>query len=246
MPPPSTLRVRCARAINSRLPHKSDPTGHPSPFDRQNDTVSASLAISFGVVSSASAALKIRAPSRCSGIFSPMRRRGNFRHVRQLDRRAAASVVRVLDHDQRRLREMIVGRRAQLAREFAGVEFAVVGVGNRAEHDASQSRRAAGFVQIGVRLRADDRLGPARAVRQHRGQVAHRAARHQQRGLLAHHRRRHRLEPVDAGVLAVNVVTQLGARDRLAHLRRRQGYGVAAQIDQDARPIARGLLPRRK
>src|SRR5208282_1198495 len=48
-----------------------------------------------------------------------------------------------------------------------------------------------------------------------------------------------------ARVFAVNVVTQLGARDRLAHLGRRQRNRVAAQIDQDAMPVARALLPRR-
>ena len=206
--------------------------------------MSALLAISLGVVSSASAALKMRAPSRCSGILLPlMRRRGHFRHVRKLDRRAAASVVRVLDHHQRRLRKVIVVRRAELGRKFVEIEFAVVGVGDRGEHDASQRRRAAGLVEIGVRLRSDDRLGAARAMRQHRGQVAHRAARHEQRGLLAHHRRGHLLEPIDGRVFAVNVVTEFGARDRLAHLGRRQRHRVAAQIDQSDTRRARPTAP---
>jgi hypothetical protein len=31
MPPPAILRMRCARAMKSRLPHSAEPTGAPSP-----------------------------------------------------------------------------------------------------------------------------------------------------------------------------------------------------------------------
>ncbi len=67
IPPPSTLRIRRARRDEFALPQSSEPTGQASPFERQNETVSANDAIFDAVVSSASAALKIRAPSRCTG-----------------------------------------------------------------------------------------------------------------------------------------------------------------------------------
>ena len=40
MPPPSILRTRRARAMKSREPHTSEPTGAPRPLDRQNVTES--------------------------------------------------------------------------------------------------------------------------------------------------------------------------------------------------------------
>ena len=46
-----------------------DPTGAPKPFDKQNITESAGRARSAMVSPSAAAALKIRAPSRCTGKF---------------------------------------------------------------------------------------------------------------------------------------------------------------------------------
>src|ERR1035437_3195927 len=67
MPPPSALRYMRERSINSALPTSSDPTGAPSPLERQNMTVSA-LAVSCATgMPRATEALKTRAPSRCTG-----------------------------------------------------------------------------------------------------------------------------------------------------------------------------------
>ena len=234
--------AHAARPFHERARRRraSCPTGQASPLERQNETVSACAAIRLALVSSASAALKMRAPSRWTREAVAMRQFGDRGHVRKPDRLAAAAVVRVFHRDQRGRREMRIGRRLELAFELVEREFAVVGIADRSEHHAAQRGRATRLVKIGVGARAEHRLGAARAMHQHRDQIAHRAAGDQQRGFLAHRVRRHRLEPIDGGVLAVNVVAQLGARDRLAHLGRRQGDGVAAQIDHVSRPPTRG------
>ena len=75
MPPPSALRNTRALAIRSAKPTSIDPTGAPRPFDRQNITVSNPRVSVFTSTPSATAALKMRAPSRCSGnlwAFAPL------------------------------------------------------------------------------------------------------------------------------------------------------------------------------
>ena len=67
-PPPAILRIRRARATNSRLPVTTDPTGAESPLERQNVTESATDASSDGGTPSATEALKIRAPSMCTAM----------------------------------------------------------------------------------------------------------------------------------------------------------------------------------
>ncbi len=52
--------------MKASLPHSSDPTGAPNPFDRQMVKVSQYCTISFSGRFSATAALKMRAPSICS------------------------------------------------------------------------------------------------------------------------------------------------------------------------------------
>src|SRR5262249_59035101 len=59
----------------------------------------------------------------------------------------------------------------------------------------------------------------------------HRARGHEERRLLAEQPGRGLLEPVDARVLAVDVVADRGAGHHLAHRRRGTRHGVAAQID---------------
>src|SRR5713226_10565588 len=79
--------------------------------------------------------------------------------------------------------------------------------------------------------RANQCLASTRAMPQERDEVRHRAARNHDGRLLAGNPRGHLLEPVNAGILAVNVVAEFGARYRFAHLVAGQGYGVAAKID---------------
>ena len=71
IPPPTILRTRRARAMKSREPHTTEPTGAPSPFDTQNVTESTWRAKSLADRRSATAALKSRAPSRWTGTPAP-------------------------------------------------------------------------------------------------------------------------------------------------------------------------------
>ena len=72
MPPPAILRMRWARAINSREPHSADPTGAPRPLLKQTETLSKHCAMRRAsarasvprCAACATAALKSRAPSR--------------------------------------------------------------------------------------------------------------------------------------------------------------------------------------
>ena len=75
--PPRSFRWRRTRATISVPPVTIDPTGAASPLLRQNCTVSACRAISAGAMPSAAAALKIRAPSICTG--TPVRSRSAVR-----------------------------------------------------------------------------------------------------------------------------------------------------------------------
>src|SRR6266850_1359484 len=67
MPPPSILRQRRARSMNSAEPQITEPTGADSPFDTQNVTESTGRAKSAAGRFRATAALNSRAPSRCTG-----------------------------------------------------------------------------------------------------------------------------------------------------------------------------------
>src|SRR5437868_10343773 len=64
MPPPSRFRQRRAWSTSSSEPQKMLPTGQARPLDRQKVTVSAAAAIFAALTPKATAALKIRAPSR--------------------------------------------------------------------------------------------------------------------------------------------------------------------------------------
>mmetsp|Transcript_19423 Transcript_19423/g.58686 ORF Transcript_19423/g.58686 Transcript_19423/m.58686 type:complete len:272 (+) Transcript_19423:317-1132(+) len=66
-PPPSILRRRCARLTNAAGPTMTLPTGAPNPLDRQKVAdVTRSMTSLMGTPRAA-AALKARAPSRCTG-----------------------------------------------------------------------------------------------------------------------------------------------------------------------------------
>ena len=225
--------------MKSLLPHNTEPTGHREALGQAKgnrigircDLFRGSLQRDRRVEDAR--AIQMHRERAAIGDLA------HFRQMRKLHRRAATSVVGVLDHHQRRHREVIIGSE-NFALEFIEVELAIVTIGDRREHDAAQRRCAAGFIAIGMRLVADDRLGAARAMREHRDQVAHGAAGDEQPRLLAHQRGGGLLEAVDGGVFAVDVVAELRARDRLAHLGRRQGYRVTAKINQTTQcPLAR-------
>ena len=106
--------------------------------------------------------------------------------------------------------------------------------------DRAQHRGTAAFVFVGVGVHADEVFVAALAVRHQRQQVGLGAAGHEQAGLEAEIVGQTPLQRVDGRILAVDVVADLGARDRLAHRRRGAGDGVAAQVDPVHRCKARG------
>ena len=67
MPPPTSVRQRRARATNAALPQITEPTGAPSPLETQKVTESTGRVKSAAGRPRATAALKRRAPSRCTG-----------------------------------------------------------------------------------------------------------------------------------------------------------------------------------
>ena len=65
--PPNRMLRRRASRINSAGPQINDPIGAPRPFETQNIIVSTWRVHAETSTPAAAAALKIRAPSRCSG-----------------------------------------------------------------------------------------------------------------------------------------------------------------------------------
>ena len=66
MPPPSILRIRRARRMNARPPHRTEPTGaHSALGQAEGDRIGRRGAAAAAGTPSATAALKMRAPSRC-------------------------------------------------------------------------------------------------------------------------------------------------------------------------------------
>ena len=65
--PPNRIFSRRASRMCSSVPHSSDPIGAPRPFETQNIIVSTSRVYSDTSTPAATAALKIRAPSRWIG-----------------------------------------------------------------------------------------------------------------------------------------------------------------------------------
>ena len=78
---------------------------------------------------------------------------------------------------------------------------------------------------------ADDGLVAALAVDEQRDEVRHRAGGDEERRLLVETLRRLRLQGLDRGVVAEDVVAELGVEDRFAHRRAWVGDGVAAEVD---------------
>ena len=108
-------------------------------------------------------------------------------------------------------------------------------VGDRVGEDSSQGGHPARFVEKNVGAVAQDHLFAARTVGQHTGDISHRAAYDQKGRLLSQPLGGHRLEAVDRGVLAEDVIAQRGVMHGLPHGLGGKGYGIAAQIDESHR-----------
>ena len=83
---------------------------------------------------------------------------------------------------------------------------------------------------------AEDHLVAAFGLREHAAEVSEHPARDVHAAFLADDLGGALLESVDGRVLAVLVVADLGVGHRLAHRRRRQGEGVAAELDDPHNP----------
>ena len=180
----------------------------------------------------ATAALKMRAPSRCTGRPLLGGQRGDVPRVLGRDDRAAHAVVGVLEADDAGRRQVRVagggphgvGERVERERPIGRGRHGMV-------DEAAKDRGAAGLVVVDVRLVADDHLAPARAMRQQAGEVAHRPARHEDRRVLAHALRGAAFELVDRRVVPEHVVADVGRRHRRAHGGRGAGNGIRAEVD---------------
>jgi hypothetical protein len=146
------------------------------------------------------------------------------------EHRAAGEVVGVLHRDR--------GGADEERAHVGGVHLA-----DRVEVDLAVRVRPgpagdAGQGAVGTELGADD-VRPRLAQdllartdqRRDREHVRHGAGRREQRGLVAEHRGHALLQLDDRGVLAVDVVTDLGVGHRAAHGGRRPGQGVRAEVD---------------
>ena len=101
----------------------------------------------------------------------------------------------------------------------------------------AERRRAALLVEEDVRLGVQEDLVAALGVRAEGGLVAHRPRREVERRLLAEQLGGALLEAQDGGIVAEDVVVDLGLGHRLPHLGRRPRHRVAAQVDR-ARHVA--------
>ena len=223
---------RRARSIRSDDPATTAPSGQPSPFEKQIVTVSASPAIEAGCSPLATAALKIREPSRWSESSSS-------RHVAAMaaisanghTRPPEALCVFSIDDDPRRRHMPEVaapGRGSNLLRcEAPGPRL------KRARHQARVHCRPTELGNQDVRVLLGDQLVAGLAEHTERDLIRHRRGRHEDRVLLSQRLCGAALELVDGRVLAQLLVADLGARDRLAHGGSRLARRIGAEVDHD-------------
>ena len=244
MPPPSIFPHPPRPVDELPLPHTTEPTGPDRPFERQKVTESAWVAISAAGTPSATAALKMRAPSRCTRHVVHV---GLLGHRGHLLRREGGPFPRCAcspcTPPPRPGRNAMPGCRiAPLT--LVRVQHAPPVGGQRPYLHPAQCRDAGHLVQQDVRGRPDEHLVPPLAVRQPAHQVPHAAAHHQQPRLLAHQLRRHLLQAVHRGVLPVHVVPQLRLHHGPPHGRRWLGNRIASQVYRAHGPSpCRQILP---
>src|SRR5215468_3739819 len=214
MPPPTIFRTRRARATNSREPHTREPTGAASPLERQKVMESTGRAKSATGRPRATAALKMRAPSRCTATPWAC---------------AAVAVVRVLQADQAGGRDVDVGGANVLLHLGRGEKTTLRGYGHGLH--AAEHRRARSLVVEDVGVAVEDDLLAVAGLGEHGDEIALRARGDEEGGLLARPAGRLFLQPPNGGIFLPHVVTHLGPGHRLSHGRGRKGQGVGAQID---------------
>jgi hypothetical protein len=160
-------------------------------------------------------------------------------HRLQVSKRQDATTVGVLHHHQPRAREVrIIGLDG--AADVFQRERAIRLVRQGLRLDAAEHRHAARLPAVGVPELANDGLVAAPAMPHQSGEVRLRAARQEKRGLETEPLCCARLQGVDRGVIAVDVVAHLGIGHGAAHLRRGPRDGIAAEITHVRGNLVRG------
>src|SRR5215217_5960105 len=205
--PPKRCFIRRAGTISSADPATTAPSGHPRPFERQSVTVSKRRPYSAAATPVATDALSSRAPSRWT-------RMPSSRAVATSASTSSSGHTRPPERRPHLVWREAAGDRRKAARDEAGVH-------RRPPELGEQQVR----VLLGEQLVARPRLDPQRDLVRHRG-------RRQEDGLLLTEQRSGAaLELEHRRVLALLLVADLRARDRLAHRRRRPRRRVGAQVD---------------
>lgn len=157
----------------------------------------------------------------------------------QVVERQRPAVPGVLQRQQPAAREVrVVGLDRRL--DGGQRQGAVGGLRQRLRLDRAEHRGATALVAIGVGVHADDVFVAARAVAQQGDQVGLGAAGQEQARLETEVGGQAAFQGDDGGVLAVDVVADLGVGHGGPHGRGRAGDGVAAQVDQGHRRIRSG------
>ena len=159
-------------------------------------------------------------------------------HVLERERAAAGMGVRVLENDQARGRLVDVRRIPEGLGDLGRVQRAVRPIGQGTDRGPDDDGVSAGLVHHGVRGGAGDGLVTAGKMGQERDEVAHRAAGDEQAGLLAEELRGACLQGVDRGIVAEDVVADLGGRHRAAHRVGRMGHRIGAKVDAGHGPAS--------
>ena len=215
--------------MNSRLPQITEPTGAASPLERQTLTESTAPGQLPAIHAEGDRGVEDPGAVEVDEEAAALREFDNAGGVLGRQRGAVAAVMGVLQADEAGPGEVdVVGADGGL--DIFPPERPVGLIGDRVGEDPAQGGHPARLVDEDVRAVSEDDLLAAGAVGEDGGDVSHRAARDQQPRLHPGPLGRHRLEAVDRGVLAEDVVPQLGAEDRLPHGRGGKGYRIAAQI----------------
>ena len=140
--------------------------------------------------------------------------------------------VGVLDDDEPRDRLVRVARVAERLFDLDGIEGAVGSLAERPDGRPRDHGVTGRLVQDDVALVPGDRLLAAREVGHLGHEVAHRARGHEQPSFLAQELGRALLEGMNGGIVAEDVVADLGLGHRPPHLGRGPGDGVGTKVDQ--------------
>ena len=221
--------------MKSLLPAIAAPTGAPSPFEKSIQAEShPSSHVARGDPGGDGGVQQPRAvhvggKPVCLGDFHDFIERGF------LPDRAAADIGGLLDTDDR-LRRLVAAARVKRLAKRVGRELSI-GAGQRRDLESAQRGMRAAFAGDDMRglVRQDLVAGPA--MHQRCRDVAHGAGRHEHRGLLAEQVGHALAQHIHGRIVADLLVADLGARDRLAHVRRRAGLGVRQQVDADRRRL---------